>query len=115
VVAITLYEQAEKNGRRRWYFLGAGLTLWTTWQVVTAAGVFLSTSVPANLPLDFALPLVFIALLVPVIRDRAGVAAALTAGIVVLLSMALPFRLNLLLAAAAGLVAGLRVEAITKR
>lgn len=115
VVAITHYEQAKKNGRRRWYFLGAGLTLWTTWQLVTAAGVFLSASVPTSLPLDFALPLIFIALLVPVIRDRAGVVAALTAGVVVLLTMALPFRLNLLLAAAAGLIAGLRVEAMTKR
>lgn len=93
-----------------WYLAGAGLALWATWQLSTAAGIFLGASLPPWLPLDFALPLTFIALAVPVIRDRPTIAAAVTAGVVVLLARPLPFHLDLLVAALSGVVAGILVE-----
>ncbi len=98
-----------------WYLAGAGLALWTTWQLSTAAGIFLGANLPAWLPLDFALPLTFIALAVPAIRDRATVGAALTAGVVVLLGRAQPFGLGLLVAALAGVVAGILLDGTQRR
>ncbi len=95
---------------RHWYFLGAGLTLWASWQVSTAVGVFVGAVVPERWSLDFTLPLTFIALVFPALRDRAGVAAALTAGLVALLALGLPFKLGLIAAAAAGIAAGLFAE-----
>jgi len=92
---------------RHWYFLGAGLTLWASWQVSTAVGVFLGAVVPERWSLDFTLPLTFIALVFPALRDRAGIAAALTAGAVALLALGLPFKLGLIVAAAAGIAAGM--------
>src|ERR1700726_1733385 len=35
-VVITHYQQHSDGTRKHWYFLGAGLTLWTTWQASTA-------------------------------------------------------------------------------
>ena len=72
---------------RHWYFFGAGLTLWSSWQVSTAIGIFIGAQIPASWPLDFVLPLTFIALVVPAIKDRAGLAAALVAGLIGLLAV----------------------------
>ncbi|HEX8680677.1 MAG TPA: AzlC family ABC transporter permease [Ardenticatenaceae bacterium] len=110
VVAIVRYQQKGEAGNRHWYFLGCGVALWTTWQASTAAGILLGAQIPPGLPLDFAIPLTFIALAVPIIKDRASVAAAITAGVVVLLTMDLPFRLGLIVAALAGMVVGVLVE-----
>jgi predicted branched-subunit amino acid permease len=98
---------------KHWYFLGAGLALWSTWQLSTLAGLLLGAAVPPAWSLDFAIPLTFIALVVPALRDRASGVAALTAGVLVLLLAVLPLNLGLLVAALAGMVAGMLYEART--
>ena len=110
VVTITHYNREGDSEIRHWYFLGAGLTLWSSWQVSTAVGLFIGAQVPANWPLGFVLPLTFIALVVPALRDRAGVAAALVAGTVGLLAFGFPYKTGLLLAALTGILTGLLVE-----
>ena len=109
-LCITRYTQHPEDGNRHWYFLGAALPIWAAWQVATILGVIAGTSVPAAWKLDFAAPLAFIAMSVPLLRDRAMVAAALAAAITVVLAYALPMRLGLVLAAVAGILAGLLVE-----
>ncbi len=89
-----------------WVLLGSGLGLWSGWQVATIAGVLLGAQLPANLDLDFALPLTFIAIVVPMLTSRARMAAALVAGMAALFLAAMPYKLGLLLAALLGLVAG---------
>jgi 4-azaleucine resistance transporter AzlC len=109
-VAITRYNRAGEPGRRHWYFLGAGLTLWASWQASTALGILAGAAIPTDWPVGFFLPLTFIALVVPALRDRAAVIAALVAGTVGLLAMNLPLKTGLLVAACAGIVAGLLAE-----
>jgi 4-azaleucine resistance transporter AzlC len=101
-------EEEQKNAH--WFFLGAGLALWSTWQVSTAVGVFLGAAVPADWPLDFTLPLTFIALLIPTLKDRPATAAALCAGVVALLTFNLPYKLGLVVAALAGIGVGISQE-----
>ncbi|MEZ4639828.1 MAG: AzlC family ABC transporter permease [Caldilineaceae bacterium] len=108
--SITHYPQLPTPAHKGWHLLGTGLARWISWQLSTAAGVFLGASVPPSWPLDFALPLTFIALLVPAIVDRASIAAAVAAGITVLLAMQMPFKLGLIVAAMVGMVVGLAVE-----
>jgi 4-azaleucine resistance transporter AzlC len=99
-----------ENDNRHWYFLGAGLALWSTWQLSTAAGIFLGGQVPASWSLDFTLALTFIALVVPNLKDRGGLAAALSAGVLSVLAFTLPFKLGLVIASLVGIAAGLLVE-----
>jgi len=101
----------EPSPLRHWYFLGAGFTLWFSWQLATAAGVFLGAQVPARWQLDFTLALTFIALVFPALKDRATLAAAAGAGVLAVLGAGLPFKLGLVLAALGGIAAGLLVEA----
>jgi 4-azaleucine resistance transporter AzlC len=95
---------------RLWYFLGAAVVMWFCWQAGTMLGILLGTQVPPELGLDFAIPLTFIALLIPALRNRASLAAALVAGVVVLLAGGLPYNLSLMVAALGGIGAGLLAE-----
>jgi 4-azaleucine resistance transporter AzlC len=92
------------------YFLGAGASIWLAWQLAVAAGILIGAGVPASWRLEFAAPLAFIAMSVPLLRDRAMVAAALGAGIAVIALHALPLKLSVLAAAATGILAGLAFE-----
>jgi predicted branched-subunit amino acid permease len=93
-----------------WHFLGAGVTLYLAWQSSVALGIAVGAQVPAAWSLDFAVTLTFIALLVPAVRTRADLAAAIVATAVALLAAGLPYRLALVVAAIAGIAAGLFVE-----
>jgi predicted branched-subunit amino acid permease len=95
---------------RHWFFLGSGLTLWTSWQVSTAIGIFLGAVVPQSWSLDFTLALTFISLVVPNLKDRATLAAALSAGLAAILTFYIPYKLGLMIAALVGILAGLLVE-----
>lgn len=88
------------------YYVGVGTTLWLVWQVSTVLGVLLGASLPAEWSLDFAVPLVFLALLVPAVRDRADGAAAVVAGVLAVTAAGLPYNLGLPIAAVAGIGAG---------
>ena len=109
-LVVMHYKQPDDNGYRHWYFLGAGLTLWTSWQLSTAAGIFLGAQVPASWGLDFTLALTFIALTIPAIDDRPSLLAALSAGVTAILARNLPYKLGLMAAAFVGILAGLWSE-----
>ena len=72
----------------------------------TLAGIVLGARLPAHWPLDFALPLTFIAIAVPLIRNRTLLAVAATSATVAVLLASLPFKLGLLAAALAGMAVG---------
>lgn len=91
---------------RRWFFLGAAATLWVTWQITTGTGVLLGATVPEAWSLDFAIPLVFLALLVPVLRDRPSLGAAVVAGTVAVAAAEFPLGLGLITASLSGVAAG---------
>ena len=109
-LCITRYTQHPDEPGKHWYCLGVALPIWLTWQVATILGVLAGAAVPRTWQLEFAAPLAFVAMSVPLLRDRAMVAAALAAGTTVVLANAMPMRLGLLLAAIAGISAGMLVE-----
>ena len=95
-----------KSPVAHWILFGAGFALWAGWQIATLVGVLLGAQLPADLGLDFALPLTFIAIVVPLIDSRAKLAAALVAGAVAIMAAGLPYKTGLFAAALAGLAAG---------
>jgi predicted branched-subunit amino acid permease len=92
------------------FYLGGAATLWITWQVTTTAGFVLGASVPESWSLEFAIPLTFLALLVVAIRDKPGLVAAATGGVVALAAIGLPYHLGLVAGALAGIAAGVVSE-----
>lgn len=111
-VSVTAYRDRDLGPRARLaFYLAAALVLWLSWQMATAAGLVIGTTLPDGLPLDFALPLVFMVLLIPAITDRATGVAATIGGVVAVLGAGLPAGTGLLLGAAAGIISGVVVAA----
>ena len=104
------YEKEGITPWGHWFLLGAGLALWTNWQISTALGIFLGTAIPESWSLDFALPLTFIAMVVPVLKNRPAIAAEISAGVVALVAYSLPYKLGLILAALVGITVGTVLE-----
>ena len=92
------------------FYLGAGMTMWTGWQISTTLGFIVGTSIPKSWSLEFAVPLTFVALLVLAIKDRPGLVAAAFGGAVAVLGIGLPYHLGLLVGAAAGVASGMISE-----
>jgi len=108
--SVVKYEKEDVTPTAHWFLFGAGLALWSTWQISTALGIFLGTAIPESWSLDFALPLTFIAMVVPVLKNRPAIASALSAGVVALVAYSLPYRLGLILAALVGIAVGTFME-----
>ncbi len=108
-VGITHY-RSDAGPRSHWYMLGAGVALWVCWQITSILGVAAGTAVPESWELEFALPLTFIALLVPALRDRPSVVAALIAASVAVVGFDWPYGIGLFAAATAGMLAALALE-----
>lgn len=106
-MAITHYQTPGDARYKHWFFLGTGLTLWLCWQASTAVGIFIGAQVPSSWSLDFALPLTFIVIVVPMLKRRAYVIAALVAGAMGTLALGLPYKLGLMLATILGILAGM--------
>jgi 4-azaleucine resistance transporter AzlC len=109
-VGITRYVVPSAEPYKHWFIFGAGLTLWASWQASSACGIFLGAQISPAWSLDFALPLVFIALVIPMLKDRADLIAAAAGGVVSVLAFGLPYKLGILVAALIGISVGLWSE-----
>lgn len=110
-LSVTRFER-DPGTNRRWFYLGAAAPLWVVWQVCTVIGAVVGARVPPWLPLDFAVPLTFLALLVPAIEGRATGIAALVGGGLATVGTSLPLEAGLMAGALAGVLAGLVAERV---
>ncbi len=110
--SILKYEQTPDMTpqRKMSYYFGVITPICPVWYLATWAGAALGTAVPAGLPIDFAVPITFLALIVPMLRTLAHVAAAMVSILGVMVFAFLPFNLGLLLAALLAMMAGAEVE-----
>ncbi|UTW08593.1 AzlC family ABC transporter permease [Pseudomonas benzenivorans] len=100
------------EGHGRWYHAGVALALYLSWVSSSLVGAVFGQSVPnlAGWGLDFAMLATFIGIVVPALRNRPQVAAALVAGGVALLCHAWPYKLGLMAAAFSGIAVGVALE-----
>lgn len=113
-VSIVRFHEVDDPVYRRRFFAGAALTLWGPWQLATIAGIVLGAQLPESLSLDFAVPLVFLALLVLTVRSRPELVAAVVGGGVAVLASSAPYELGLLVGAVSGVAAGVMAHRMTR-
>ncbi|MEX0305776.1 MAG: AzlC family ABC transporter permease [Ruegeria sp.] len=101
--------------QRMSYFLGSATPVTPLWMLTTYLGAVLGSQIPDSWALDFALPIAFLSMIGPMMRTLAHVIAALVAIVVALLTVAVPFNLGLLIAGAAGMIAGAQAELMLER
>ena len=127
-VAYLLTDQAYAVSIRRWslgeepqkervpYYLGAGLLLWGSWQLSTIAGILIGPVVPEDVPLEFAVPLVFLVLLIPALTSMPAVVAGVAGGLAaVVAAEAGAGTGSIMVGAIAGITAGTVAELVRDR
>lgn len=89
------------------YYMGAWFALATVWQISSLAGALLGAMIPPEWALDFAVPLVFLAMLAPSLKDRISVGVGLvTAVAAAVLVPVMPMQTGLIAALVAGMAYG---------
>jgi branched chain amino acid efflux pump len=96
--------------QRMAYYFGTCTLVMIVWFGCSYLGAALGTALPADIPLDFALPIAFLAMVAPMMRTLPHVIAAVVAVIVALFAVSIPYSLGLIVAGAAGMMAGAQAE-----
>ncbi|NNE51962.1 MAG: branched-chain amino acid ABC transporter permease [Sulfitobacter sp.] len=112
VVSVAEYERRPEMSvpERMGYFFGAVTPIIPLWYGFTVVGAFLGARVPESWALDFAIPITFLAMIAPMFRTLAHVVAAFVAVVASLLTVLVPYSLGIILAGAAGMIAGAATE-----
>lgn len=113
-IALRRYDERPEMTppERATFFLGSGACCLVFWTCATFAGAVIGAGLPAEWSLEFAVPLVLIAVSAPFVRRWPSVAAALAACILAVLLRDLPHSLGLILGSLAGIATGV---ALTER
>ena len=110
-VAETVPELVAPTPRYRlWHFLGAGIFMWSLWQLSVVAGILIGDIVRDEWQLIFSVPILFLGLMVLSIRNQSSVAAAFVGGTIALLAQDLPSGSGLLLAIILGMTVGALID-----
>ncbi|WP_312528568.1 AzlC family ABC transporter permease [Paracoccus sp. (in: a-proteobacteria)] len=116
-LAVQHYELHPKLrlDQRMAYFFGASLAMGLPWVVVSLIGAKIGKAIPESWPLDFAVPITFLAMIAPMVRKLAHLAAVVVSIVASLVFSFLPSGLGLLIAAPLAMAAGAAVEVWTER
>src|SRR5699024_156283 len=111
------YARDDASPHKHWFFLGAALTMYLSWQLATLAGIAFGQAVPnvASWGLDFAMIATFIGIAVPMMRTSPQVASALVAGGVALLTWGWPCTVGRSAAGMAGVGVGVWLGRLAER
>ncbi len=112
MVAVTRYEARPEMSvdDRVWYFFGVATPIVPFWYTMTLVGILAGTAIPDAWALDFILPIAFLAMVAPMLKSLAHVAAAAMSIFVALALNGLPSGTGLLIAAFAAMITGVVVE-----
>lgn len=117
VVVIARYNRDDASPYKQWYYLGSAVFMYVNWQLCTLIGVIAGQSIKdiGKWGLDFALIVTFIGMLIPLIKTRPVLLSAVVGGISAVLFNGMPNKMGLIVAALAGVAAGVIAEVLTTR
>jgi predicted branched-subunit amino acid permease len=101
--------------QKRAFYFAAGLTCLVGWTALIAVGIVAGGFIPDWVPFELAIPLTFLLLVLPLVKNSAGLVAAGVAGIVAVLANGLPLGVGLMVGAVAGVAAGVVAMNISDR
>jgi predicted branched-subunit amino acid permease len=113
VVFMTTFPQRRPSPEQRPYFWGGVFTNWLAWQLPSLAGLVLADAIPTQWGFGFAGVLALLGLMYSLLVDRASWIAAGVACTAAVAAAALPLKLNIVVAIAAAVVAGLMIDHVT--
>lgn len=108
-LSIAYFDEHPDAPHKQWFHLGHSVMLWIVWVIGSALGLLVGDFIPESLSFGFAIPLMFIAIAVPAVKDWTFLIAAIVASVVALIAAPLPNNLGLLLAVICGMLVGVLI------
>jgi len=105
------HQRGEHMGHPLAFYLGCALMLWPWWVLMNAIGAFAGAKLPSSWQLDFTIPLSFVAMVVPLLKSRSQILAAVAGGVAGILLYAMPLKTGLIAACVFGTCVGMLVDA----
>ena len=109
-VSSAYFKKNVKNKNVHFHMLGSGLTLWSLWQLSTLIGIVLGNIVPAQLGLEFAIPLTFFSLILSELRKLDHLIIILISGICSVLTYNFPFKIYIIFSAIFSLIISIMIN-----
>ena len=113
-VSILRYRRSLASPYRHWYQIGSAAVMYTNWQLWTVIGVIAGTRLVGitEWGLDVAMVVTFIGIVVPLVKGRAATVCLAVSFVVALFTVGLPNQIGIIVAAAAGIAAGVVAESV---
>jgi predicted branched-subunit amino acid permease len=117
ITSIARYEARPEMtvSERVIYFFGVASPITPLWVIMTLVGVLAGTAIPDAWALDFIMPIMFLAMVAPMLKSVAHIAAAMVSIIVALLLVDMPSGTGLLVAAGVAMLTGATVETLMEK
>lgn len=106
--AIVATDKSQRHKFDRWYALGAGLFFYISWNLATLLGVVAGQSIPniEQWGLDFAIAATFIALIIPLIKNKSILISVLVSLVCSVSCALLNIEAGLIISALLGMTCG---------
>ena len=116
-VTVHRFRKEDASPYKHWYQLGSSIAMYVNWQIWCLLGLILGGRIPdaASWGLDVAMPIAFIGMTIPFVKNTPMVVCVFTAGACGLLTVGLPYKLGIVISALAGVLAGLVTEVVARR
>ena len=116
-VTVHRFQKEDDSPYTHWYQLGSSVAMYVNWQIWCLLGLVLGDRIPdaASWGLDVAMPIAFIGMTIPFVKNMPMVVCVFTAGVCGLLTVGLPYNLGIIISALAGVLAGLSTEVAARR
>jgi len=105
-VMLANQDKLETNSGAVQFYLGSCICMMMSWQLSVCAGFAFGNFAPASWALDYAVPLSFVSLVVPTIRNKKYVFVAAFSSFASLVLNPLPFKMGLIVTALLGIALG---------
>jgi 4-azaleucine resistance transporter AzlC len=115
VVVITRYNQPDNSPFKHWYHFGSSIFMYVNWNIWTFIGIVAGQNIPdlSRFGLAFAQDVTFIGMIIPQLKNRPMVLAALVAGVSAVAFNNMPNKLGLIIAVFIGIAVGLFAEMLS--
>ena len=111
-VAVKHYHQADSSTHKHWYQLGSSVAMYLNWNICTLIGLTAGQMFPRiqSWGLDFAMPATFLGMVIPYLISRPMWVAVIVSATMAVICHGLPHKMGLMIAALAGVTAGVATE-----
>jgi len=111
-VTVHRFQKNDSSACKHWYQLGSSIAMYLNWQFWCFLGLVLGNRIPdaQSWGLDVAMPVAFIGMIIPFVKTFPVTICVLTAGAASLLTLAMPFKLGIVVSAFAGIASGLMAQ-----